>query len=476
MKNAGLLALLLFVLFFAVAPYLTLAFTENEGIYGAVAQEMRHGALLYKDVWDHKPPLIYLEYQVIQRLFGSGEAALHLCVLLCHWVCAGLLFLLGKRLGFASPKAWAAAFTYGIFIAPPWFQNWTGQADLAMQPWLLGSFLLLMAKKRWSNFLAGMAWSLAFFTKQTAMVYLPIYLIFSEQGGLETIVEFILGADVVGAAVVSPFYFSDRMGELGDAVWGFNAIYVTKSWVAFAKMPNYYGSVLMWALKPLLAYGLAWIALVRGARLSVVELRTRVATRPWTFILIWFVLAFVGCSLSGRFTSYYFVALLAPMALATGVYISDAKASRKALLVAAAIGAGAMLLGYFGSWTRSHSFYQDAWYPKERLEAAKVMGEQIRSLSMPGDQLLAWTTEPEIYVYSGLPMALVPTPLVNHLSEMPPLIEGARLRSASGSPRFVVLSDFDQVIEAPAWLKTVLETRYLVAGKAYPYTLYKKIE
>ena len=32
----------------------------DEGIYAAVAQEMYQGKMLYRDVWDHKPPLIFL--------------------------------------------------------------------------------------------------------------------------------------------------------------------------------------------------------------------------------------------------------------------------------------------------------------------------------------------------------------------------------------------------------------------------------
>jgi 4-amino-4-deoxy-L-arabinose transferase-like glycosyltransferase len=168
----GFIALLI-VISVSLAFYPTLPFTENEGIYGAVAQEMRHGALLYKDVWDHKPPLIYLDYGFIQGLLGSSEVALHSAIMLCHWLCAVLIFFLTKRLGFSLKQAWASAFLYALFIAPPWFQNWTGQADLATQPWLIASFLLLLANKRWSCLLAGMAWSLTFFTKQTAVVYLP---------------------------------------------------------------------------------------------------------------------------------------------------------------------------------------------------------------------------------------------------------------------------------------------------------------
>src|ERR1700677_1112273 len=119
--------LLLLSIFIALTPYLNLPFTDNEGIYGTVAQEMRRGARLYTDVWDHKPPLIYLEYEAIQKLFGTSEAALHLVVACCHWVCALLILVLVRKLRFGSRAAWVAAFLYALLISPPWLQAWTGQ-------------------------------------------------------------------------------------------------------------------------------------------------------------------------------------------------------------------------------------------------------------------------------------------------------------------------------------------------------------
>ena len=34
----------------------------DEGIYQVIAQAINHGHLLYRDIWDNKPPLLYLVY------------------------------------------------------------------------------------------------------------------------------------------------------------------------------------------------------------------------------------------------------------------------------------------------------------------------------------------------------------------------------------------------------------------------------
>jgi hypothetical protein len=54
----------------------------DEGIFAAIAQNMREGRTLYSQAWDNKPPLIYFTYAGIQSLFGTGMFALHLATTL----------------------------------------------------------------------------------------------------------------------------------------------------------------------------------------------------------------------------------------------------------------------------------------------------------------------------------------------------------------------------------------------------------
>ena len=50
----------------------------DEGIFAAVAQNIRHGQTLYSDAWDNKPPLIFYTYAGVQSSFGTGVMPLHL--------------------------------------------------------------------------------------------------------------------------------------------------------------------------------------------------------------------------------------------------------------------------------------------------------------------------------------------------------------------------------------------------------------
>ncbi|HEY8173900.1 MAG TPA: hypothetical protein VIH21_12510, partial [Dehalococcoidia bacterium] len=49
----------------------------DEGIFAAIAQNMRSGRALYSEAWDNKPPLIFFTYAAVQSLFGTSVLALH---------------------------------------------------------------------------------------------------------------------------------------------------------------------------------------------------------------------------------------------------------------------------------------------------------------------------------------------------------------------------------------------------------------
>jgi len=49
----------------------------DEGIFAAVAENVRSGRTLYAQAWDNKPPLVFYTYAAIQQSFGSSVFALH---------------------------------------------------------------------------------------------------------------------------------------------------------------------------------------------------------------------------------------------------------------------------------------------------------------------------------------------------------------------------------------------------------------
>lgn len=70
-----LMALAWTTIVFSFAQILLFGFGRDQGIYAVVADGIQSGKMPYRDVWDFKPPGIYLVYALAQALFGRTMLA-----------------------------------------------------------------------------------------------------------------------------------------------------------------------------------------------------------------------------------------------------------------------------------------------------------------------------------------------------------------------------------------------------------------
>jgi hypothetical protein len=140
-KTISLLVLLCFASFLIPASVLHVPLLENEGVYFTIAGEMVRGARLYADVWDHKPPLLFLQAMLTGPLRASNPENGRWCLALVHFVNALLLGAIAVRHFRERRPFWRTAFAYLALAAPPVFHMWSFEADLLMLPWLLAALL-----------------------------------------------------------------------------------------------------------------------------------------------------------------------------------------------------------------------------------------------------------------------------------------------------------------------------------------------
>lgn len=88
-------AAILFASLFAVAVLgmanLLQNFNGDQALFVVYAEQINHGALLYRDVWDLKQPGVFLFYLFAGKIFGFTEIGVHLFELL-YW----LVFSVGR--------------------------------------------------------------------------------------------------------------------------------------------------------------------------------------------------------------------------------------------------------------------------------------------------------------------------------------------------------------------------------------------
>ncbi|MBK8213676.1 MAG: hypothetical protein IPK71_07990 [Myxococcales bacterium] len=101
---------------------LLLPFGDDQGLYFYVAREWRHGLVPYRDVFDHKPPGIYVVHRIAQSLFGESLASSKIvelgAVLALGLVATRLVVPRGRRVPrglYAASATLASLAHYGHF-------------------------------------------------------------------------------------------------------------------------------------------------------------------------------------------------------------------------------------------------------------------------------------------------------------------------------------------------------------------------
>lgn len=86
----------------------------DPGLFEAFAYHIQQGKLLYVDIWDHKPPLIFFLNKIFLDLFGTSENAISYGSLIFSLVQTVVFYLLLKNI---TKNQWVAFLGTAVFIA-----------------------------------------------------------------------------------------------------------------------------------------------------------------------------------------------------------------------------------------------------------------------------------------------------------------------------------------------------------------------
>ena len=97
----------------------------DQGLWASAARALSRGQVLYQDVWDHKPPGIFLTYLAIFNVFGWTAASIAWADILAAAAVTVLLFAVVRRERDAPTAALAAAL-YATLTMPAWLYSHGG--------------------------------------------------------------------------------------------------------------------------------------------------------------------------------------------------------------------------------------------------------------------------------------------------------------------------------------------------------------
>lgn len=403
-----LLLLVVLVVLSPTAPLYEPVPARDQGVYLYVGQQILDGKIPYRDVWDHKGPLVYyinaLGLWLTDSIWGVWileAVSLFLAAMLCF---------LSLRMAFDSPTAfstvilWLAAFPY---VAD--HGNSVEEYSLPFQFAAVYFFLRAQNSKDWWNeFWIGVTAALTFSLRPNNIgLHLAIGLILVADlmwsankerfQPFKRILAATTGSGVVFVVIAVYFAVNQALGDLFDQVFVFNYYYSqleALTWSAITK-----GYELMPDLVALSIGGLA------GALIYLSRRERDLPSR-----LAWLALAAAPIQLylsllSGRKYMHYYIAWMPVLALLTGLLIFAighwggklfrAESFRKPLSLILAIG----LIFTFGwrpivgrlpklNWVAQSTWEQKA-LPRLDYSAVEPVN-YVLSYTQPADYVLIW--------------------------------------------------------------------------------------
>jgi Dolichyl-phosphate-mannose-protein mannosyltransferase len=420
-------------------PALDQLLDRDTALYAAIGQRLGLDTLPYRDLFDHKQPLIHWLYGALDLIAPQSLAAIRVAAALPSALAAAALLLFLEPVA-GRLRAVAAAALVILAGASNLFEatdlNTEHLLTLPAAVCVLWALALDRPGVRGGPFAIGVAGGLAILAKATGLLtalpaLIPLLAAAGARGEspLPTVIRFGLGLAVPAALVLAVYAAAGAVDDLVFANLTYNSRYVESD--GFTLDPR--GPL---AIQLLTAAALC-SALVRLAD------RGRCDVLGWT-LLAWLVGAWLGAQASGRGFGHYYAPLVPPaaalLALPAGRRLRVVHWGAVALGCVAAVLIALPVVANFGRSGEeiARTVYGDGQV--DRWEPADEAGRVLRRLARRGDELYVIGSEPQYYWRSGLPSLnrwLFDYPLTVAPERMRPDVEALCERG----PRFVVVLD-----------------------------------
>lgn len=365
----------------------------DAAIFTTIAFRLRAGDVLYRDVWEHKPPGVFLADATVQSLFGWLDPWTPVWIL--SVICAATLGLVVTRAlganGYARIGLWCGLATTATAAAFP-ISYGGGQSELiAAVPAAIAVAVMARRPAVSVSFGAGILLGLAFATSWHLAPALAVAVGIALSGSdrWPRTIAVTAGIAAVGAATAIWLVAIGAWSEAFDALIVFNAIY---------RDANLLDPIVK--LSP--SAGATFLALAGGV--GLVALRRRRDGVIFSAAAAWVLLAVVMFVAEGRLGAHYLASVVVPLGILAGPGLRLVAPRRAAGIVGAGIIAAqlALVLAFVVSagltvyWTRSLG---DVY--AQRSTSLREIASWLRTQRCT-ENLFVWGHAPEIYYASGL--------------------------------------------------------------------------
>jgi hypothetical protein len=371
---------------------------------------MLSGKTLYTDLWDHKPPAIYVTYAVAELIAGYGRDSIFLMNIAAGFATLLACYFAGSAAGGGRLGGLIAATLWALASGDLAIEGNQPNTEVFLNAFLTSGFAILMRAENRNlglraALLTGLLFAIASLYKHVAVVEAALlalaYFAWPAAGSRKKALANVVVITVIGVlawGLVFSYFAAQGRGEaFTEAVFTYNAYYSGSIWQNMSHLatwPRISADVLA-AMLPLaiLSLGGTILGLIFGPR------------RPWIFLLTFAIATHIAVLLPGRFFPHYYQLWLPPLAIGGGWSVSflkrilPASFSRLAYIVAGAT-CGILLMLELPYYSLSAEIWSVKKYGKIFLETERV-ARQIDHLLPPGATFYEWGNESGFYFSSG---------------------------------------------------------------------------
>jgi 4-amino-4-deoxy-L-arabinose transferase-like glycosyltransferase len=432
--------------------------------YAIIGHELLNGQTLYTDIWDHKPPVIYITYAVSEILFGySAQTILLLNIFASLAVMFGLFY---------AGKAGRGRIVSGLWAAALWVISGTFETEardpnteVFINACVIWAFAIL-AKNRKKGFAAkhliflGFLFTLGSFFKPVFVAY-AVFLMVAHvafpHGGAANRKKALADALIIGA-----------VGAIGWILM-FGYFAATNRFELFYKTivsynSHYSGNILANIVAPLQGRSELFLDFMNPLAVCIIIglIFTFIYNRRQAALLAAFAAStWIAIALPGRFYPHYFQLWVPPLIVGSSWAIGHFAVSEKLQLRLASFVAGVTLtvILIFNQISPYQSALAKDWTPfiNPPLIAGEETARQINNLLTEDETFLVWGNTPNLYFLSGRkpPTAIL---FQQHLNESPVselLINRVKADVARARPELLIVESGKP--PAPDWIARYYE-------------------
>ncbi len=391
------------------------------GNHAVIGHEILHGRKLYSDLWDSKPPAIFVTYAVADVLVGYGPGSVYLI-----GVVAAIITLLGvywagsavgrpvEAYGGVPGGLWAAAF-WAFICSDLWL--WANQpnTEVGMNACLVWAFALMVradTKKLqiWRWLVIGVLFAIATLYKPVAITFAAFlsgfYLLVNIRHSSDRRIAFFQICLVVAAgaavwgAVLAYFAATDRFTIFYDTIFKYGR------WYAKSRGSSIFENIYKgFSYEKLFSsYMKSTPVLVIFTAAGIILGLWKGCRRDWLLLLGFALAAPFAVALPGRFYGHYYQLWLGPLVVGTGWALTTLGPKGKPGLTLARSIAGAVgLIILLIIVLPQYKFSADQWSVYKQGPQyifSKQVAIEVNKLLEPDEAFYVLGITPEMYFWS----------------------------------------------------------------------------